>query len=334
MTRLTRRGFLSATLATAAAVATGCSVSGEEPLREGGAAAAPGFPVTLTNAERTLTFDRPPQRVVSLYPSMTELLIALGVTERIVGQAGTGYSQPLEKYRQAFERIPVLSETEAATEPLLNARPDLVVSDQEYHFDGTRLPERDDLFARGIQVYINRALHEPTKVTSTVPDSFTDIIDLGRIFAADGRAGELVGTFRQQLSDVEGKLSGVTPIRAVLLTVYDSAVYAHAGGLYGDVLARAGARNLTEQSELPEGDYYGQLSVELIGKKKPDVVVYVYRDEQNRASSEQELRSLLAATPAGRSGRFVPVAEASFGGGLRSAPAVADLAARLHPEAF
>ncbi|WP_158888874.1 ABC transporter substrate-binding protein [Amycolatopsis anabasis] len=329
MSRLSRRSFLSL-----AAVAGAAACSAPEPASSGGGGPAPaGFPLTVDNAQRTLTFERPPERVVSLYPSMTELLIALGAGDRIVGQAGTSYSRPLEEYRARFDAIPVLSESEAATEPLLGVRPDLVVSDQEYHFDGKRLPRRDDLAAKRIQVYINQALYEPTKVAATVPDSFADITNLGRIFAAEAKAKELVDGFRARLSEVEGKLAAVAPVRAVLLTSYDKAIYAHAGGLYGDVLRRAGAKNLTEQSEIPPGNYYGQLSTELIARKNPDVVVYVFRDDQNRASTETELRQALGATAAGQANRFVPIAEASFGGGLRSAPAVASLAKALHPGA-
>ncbi|RZQ64724.1 ABC transporter substrate-binding protein [Amycolatopsis suaedae] len=331
MRDLTRRSLLIAVAGAAATAA--CSASGERP-QAPAAGAAPGFPLTVGNTGRTLTFAAPPARIVSLYPSMTDLLIALGAEGRLVGQAGTGYSAPQPQYKDKAAAVPVLADTEATTEALLNARPDLVVSDQEYHFDGKRLPRRDDLAGRGIQVYINRALHEPTKVTSTVPDSFADVLDLGRILGTTHLAEPLTAGLRQQLSDVEARLAGVTPVGAVLLTSYDSALYAHAGGLYGDVLTRAGARNLTEQAEIPAGEYYGQLSPEVIARKNPEVIVYVYRTEDNRVSSEQEMRRLFAATAAGRSGRFVPIEEASFGGALRSAPAVASLARALHPQAF
>lgn len=322
---LSRRGFLAGSAGLLAA----CSAPGPAASPGGGPTPA-GFPVTITNADRTLTFDRPPERIVSLYPSMTEVLLALGA--QLVGQAGTSYSAPLPTYREQAAAVPVLSDSEATTEALLNARPTLVVADQEYHFDGKRLPRRDDLAAKGVRVYINRALYEPVKTRSTVPDSFGDLTDLGRVLGADQRAKELVDGFTAQLDEVRRKLGSRPALRTLLITSYDNAIYAHAGGLYGDVLARAGAQNLTAQEDLPPGEYYGQVPVEKLLAKNPDVVVYVFRDDIGKAGTE--VRRVFAVTNAGRTGRFVPVAEASFGGGLRSAPAVADLARALHPDAF
>lgn len=43
--------------------------------------------VTISNCGRELSFDKAPEALVGMHPAQTELLIRLGLTEKIVGQA-------------------------------------------------------------------------------------------------------------------------------------------------------------------------------------------------------------------------------------------------------
>jgi iron complex transport system substrate-binding protein len=62
---------------TAAAVATAAhSAAAEAPA---------GFPVTIQDCGRTLTFTKAPERIVTTYPNAAELLIRLGLGDKIVG---------------------------------------------------------------------------------------------------------------------------------------------------------------------------------------------------------------------------------------------------------
>ena len=57
-----------------------------QPNRTSQSATSNAFPLTLTDARgQTITLKAPPQRIVSLAPSNTELLFALGLGERIAG---------------------------------------------------------------------------------------------------------------------------------------------------------------------------------------------------------------------------------------------------------
>ena len=59
--------------ACAGAGATGPAASAE---------AAPGYPVSVENCGRTVTFDSAPERVVSLWQAPTEMMLALGLGDR------------------------------------------------------------------------------------------------------------------------------------------------------------------------------------------------------------------------------------------------------------
>lgn len=321
---------------------TGCAAGQSQPRPPASAApAAPGATgatgattLSVSNCGRELTFTEPPTRIVSLYPPLTELLLALGAKNQIVGQSGLNQAPPQAEFKAAIDAIPVISKAEPSTEALLAARPQLLIAEGDYHFDGKRLPTIDDLKARGIQVYIDTAHCPGKKAEGKVADAYTDMGNLGRLLGDEQGAAVLTGQQQRTLADVATRLTGREPVRTALVTVYDKSLYVDAGGVYSDVLTLAGGKNVTEKSELPAGEYYAQVSAESVAKKNPDAIVFTYLDEEGRSSSEQWLREAFAATAAVRNDRLIAVPEAAFSGGLRSFAGVAELAGALHSNAF
>ncbi|MBM7790616.1 ABC transporter substrate-binding protein [Tenggerimyces flavus] len=325
---LSRRTFLGT--ASVLAVAAACGPD-EAP------SASPttsGQATTVTNCGASLSFAQAPSRVVSTYPAMTELMIALGLTDKLAGQINTNLSPPLPEYAEEYAKVQVLAEAEPSVEVLLSARPDLILADGPYHFDGKRLPTIEDLAKRKIPVYVNQQFCEGKKLEGKVMQAYTDIENLGKIFGVADKATALADQAKGRLDAVKAKLSGVRPVRTALVTVFDKALYVDAGGLYTDVLQTAGGENLTQQSELPKGEYYGQISAEVVAKKNPDAIVFTYLDDASRRDSEAFLRAAFANTAAVKNGRMIATAEATFSGALRSFPGLEQLAKDLHPDAF
>jgi iron complex transport system substrate-binding protein len=63
--------------------------------------------VTVENCGRPLTFQKTPQRVISLWQPSNELLLALGVQKQIIGLAGN-YTDLLPEFASAAQAIPSL----------------------------------------------------------------------------------------------------------------------------------------------------------------------------------------------------------------------------------
>lgn len=97
-------------LALAAVTLTAC---GQAPAAQQAqpSAAAPqaGFPVTIENCGRKLTFDRPPAKVVTGYHPSLETLLALGLGDRIAGRTYFGESAFLPGQKEQYDRIPQIS---------------------------------------------------------------------------------------------------------------------------------------------------------------------------------------------------------------------------------
>lgn len=322
-----RRASLPAALLLPLAL-TGCT--GSAPAATAADAPADAS-VEVTNCGRTLTFDSTPTRVVSVYPAMTELLLALEQDERIVGHANTDLAPPTTELAERFDALEVLATAVPSQEALLAADPDLIVSDAEYWFDGERLPTMDDLAESGIPVYVNSAFCHGDPTQGTLGHLDTDLATLGELFGVPEVAARLTEQRADDLDALAASLDDAEPVPTAMLQVYDGQVYALARGLYSDVLRAGGGVNVFEDA-LPEGAYYGQVSAEDVVALDPAAVVLSYTDEEGRAAGEAYLRETFPTTAAVRDGRVVSVPEAAFAGGLRGVEGAELIATTLHAE--
>lgn len=281
----------------------------------------------VVNCERPVSLDAAPERVVTLYPSMTELLVELGVGEQIIGQANTELSPPSDAQADAVAAVPVLSSSVPSKEALLAADPDLIVSDGKYWFDGERLQTMDELEALGIEVYVNSGYCFADVTAGRVDDFLTDLDALGTLFDVQPRAQELIAQTEQRLSELQAARPA-EPVATVMLQVFDGQVYALARGMYSSVLETGGGRNLFED-DLPGDAYFGQVSVESVLAKEPDVVLFSYADPAQVDATQAEIEGLLAGTPAVENGRVHGLPEASFSGTLTSIAGAEEIARHL-----
>ncbi|MEU8606969.1 hypothetical protein AB0C29_03085 [Actinoplanes sp. NPDC048791] len=100
----------------------GCSATADEPDT---APSASTGPVTLANCGAPLTVTKPPARAVTMNQPATEIMLALGLQDRMIG---TAYLDDaiLSQYAAAYGKIPVLAKEYPSKEKLLEAEPDFV----------------------------------------------------------------------------------------------------------------------------------------------------------------------------------------------------------------
>ncbi|WP_445444035.1 ABC transporter substrate-binding protein [Clavibacter sp. km3a] len=290
--------------------------------------AADAGPVSVDSCDRTLSFPAGPQRIVSLWPAVTEMLLELGAGDRLVGQAFTDQSPPLDRYRDAYDRIPVLATGAVDRETLLAWHPDLIVADGEYHFDGTELPTIDDLAALGIRVYVISSFCHGQVTTGHVDDAATDLAALGTLLGAEPAADRAIAGERSRLAAVDARVADAAPVDLAVLQIFDGSVYADARGLYSDVVARAGGRDVYEDA-LPADQYYAEVSVEDVARRDPGTIVYLYSTDAERDSVRADLEARLPGVRAVREGRMLALPSTDFIGS-RAVDGVVALDALLH----
>jgi len=285
-----------------------------------------------------LTFDRPPGRVVSLVPSMTDSLFELGLGDRLVGV--TDYCQPPEAAKVDLVRV---GGTRAPDVDAISAlEPDLVMANQEE----TSRPSIEKLERGGLKVW------------TTFPRSAQEAIQvlwaLLGVFRAQTAAAK-VATLELTLDWARRASEGMAPVRyfcpiwqgdarsfgAWWMTFNDS-TYS------GDLLRICGGQNvfadrprryplaadLGHAAPLPPGEHdtrYPRLTTQEVIESQPDLILLPDEPYAFDESHVEEVRRALGSTPAVKDGRVHLVdGRLVTWHGTRMASALSDLPALFY----
>ena len=215
-------------------------------------------PKTLTDGSgRTVTLSLPVQRVVSLAPSNTELLYAIGAGSQVVGR--DSYSDYPAEAKNAADIGGGF--TALNMELILSKKPDVVLASP------LTPPEQiADLDKAGLTVYV---LPNP----KTFDDLYTNVETVGKITGHEKEAASLVDSLKARVKAVTDKvaLASARPMVYYELDATDpSAPYTSGPDTFVDLLIRtAGGENF---GGTLKGDWV-QISVETLLTKQPDFIV-------------------------------------------------------------
>ena len=308
-------------------VSAGCG-SGTE--RAEGGSAPDGFPVTVENCGVTTTYQRPPQRAVSLNQHATEVMLALGLEKSMVG---TGYldDKVLPEFQRAYDQVKVISKEYPSFETLLAAEPDLVYGGWKSAFEEKDGRGRAALKKAGIDTRLN--IEECPEGPVTMATVEEEIRTVAKIFGVPDRAERRIASMRAVLDGVEGRLAGAAPVKVAVYDSGDKTVFTAGGaGIGNEMIRLAGGSNLFADVDKP----YGDVSFEQFADRGPDVVLIYDYGEQ---SAEEKKEFLLGNpafkdVPAIKERRFAVLPLSSTVTGVRVADAVESLARQLHPDRF
>lgn len=269
--------------------------------------AANGFPIRLTDdAGRPVSISRPPQRIVSLAPSNTELLFAIGAGPRVVGV--TNYCN----YPKAVSGIQKVGDMNLNYEAILSLRPDLVVT------VGSMQGEAVQRLAQlGLTVIVLEA-----KRTADIP---RHVRLLGK---ATGLPSEnLAASFEQRVSLVQKKAVLASHKPRIFVEIWNEPLMTAGPGTYIDeLITMAGGRNIASDAGTP----WPQFSSELVIQRDPGVIVLTC---YNKAEVLQR-KSWQAITALQKGKVFEVDPDMYVRPGPRLVDALEELARLLHPDIF
>ncbi len=281
--------------------------------QRGGSALAAAFPVTLTDFQnRPVTLPTRPERIVSIGPSITEFLFALGAGPRVVGAddfsdepAGARQLEKVGGIKVNFEKV-------------VSLRPDLVLSVK--FSDGT----------------IERLMGAGLLVLVVDPQSAGDVartaILLGRAVGSDGEA--MARDIQKRVDDVRSKTAAAATKPRVYHEIDASdptKIFTVGPGSYiHDLIEIAGGQNIAARAT----SAYPQLSAEEILRSDPEIIVLAAADYS--AKPEQvAARTGWSVISAVRNKRIVTIAPNLINRpGPRVGEAAEAYAKLVHPELF
>ena len=294
------------------------------------------FPIVINTMGIDVTFKKEPERVFPLNFALAELLVTLGLENKIVSMAPGMYSidDVLPEHRDGFKNIHVLEGLKGGVpsfETVLKANPYFVYG-VSYSFFPSNCGEASGYLEQGIAVYAS----EGTFVEdATIENTYNDIRNIGKIFNVQEKAEALIQDMQRKIASVKAAIDTVEPVKvAVVDGIREADLFSIGGtGLENKLLAAAGARNLFDYVQR----HYFRLSFEEFINKNPDVVVIFERDEKGDGQKKINFvknKPEFAGISAVKNNKFVIVSSSSMFPSLQNADAVVHLAKALHPDKF
>jgi iron complex transport system substrate-binding protein len=268
------------------------------------------YPVSVHGAgDRPTVLASRPQRIAVLDPGSSELLVALGAGDRLVGVPAGLATGAAKKAQVIVRRTGQLS-----VDAVVGLEPDLIVA----------TPSVDELD-------VARAGRESEAAVYVQPDtSILNVeqgaIDLGFLVGEAPRARQLVGRIERRVSGVEQRLADVQAVSVFVDTGFFITVARRS--LLGDLVARAKGENIGGDSPGP-----GPFPLADIARLNPRV--YLATSDSRLTLSTLRRNPTIRNVKAIRSGRLEIVSvDLVTRPGPRIAEGLEAVARALHPNAF
>ncbi|KOV87913.1 hypothetical protein ADL03_05920 [Nocardia sp. NRRL S-836] len=272
-------------------------------------------PVTVKDCTgKDVTFDRTPERVVTLDGYAAQTLVRLGVADKVVG---TGFPAPfgvdVAPHAERLAKIPVLAERVPVNEVVAAQQPDLVLTSFESFGGPPGSPKEADLAtmrAKGLTSCLKGADGGP--LTDLTP-TYEYVRKLGAVFRVEDRAEQLVTELESRAKAIAAKVPGSKP---KVLVLQDNPVAGQplqtsgAGTIAHALISMAGGQSIFSDVS----SMHAKISPEEVVQRDPQVV-WVITDYTFAKLKGQELvaavktNPLLANTTAGKQGKVVSTSQ-------------------------
>lgn len=270
--------------------------------------------LTVTdNTGHVVELPKAAERVISLVPARTDLILALGAADRLIA-------------RTAFDQDPRIAELPSigdalspSVEWIAAERPDLVIA---WPDAGSRsVVSRLD--ALGIPVYTSRV--------ETLAELDRTIGEVGRLLGLEPRADSIAARLDDAVSAVRASVRGLARPRVLYLVGLDPPVAAGPGTFVQELIEAAGGENVMADSPVR----WPQVSVEHVLAASAQVVIMATERPRAQLLAELGRRAGWRDLDAVRKGRVHVVDADLFNRpGPSLTDAIAALASILHPDAL
>ena len=294
---------------------------------------AAAFPVTVQSCGEPLTFNAPPQRAVVHDLNMTEMVLALGLRDHLVGVTGiSGWYKTGPEFKAALGKVPELASKQPSMETLLAVAPDFFFAGWYYGMNPGGEVTPATLARHGIRTLVlsESCVHVgKPRPAASMDLLYDDMRKLGVIFDRQAQAAALVGQWQRRLGALPAPPA---PAERPRVFLYDSGedkpftagrhAIAHA------MIEAAGGRNVMADLDTS----WAYAGWESVAARNPQFLILL--DYQDGTGPQRLLRTLQAHpamrnTDAVRQRRFIALRYAELTPGPANIGAIEKLAAAL-----
>ncbi len=278
-------------------------------------ASEPAFREFTDGTGRAIKVPARVERIVSLAPSMTETVFALGLQARLAGVTDYCDYPP-----EALALPKVGGALTPSLERIVELRPDLVLATTLIN----RRETVDSLDRLGVPVF---AARDP----QTVDDVVLEIASVADALGAREQGAALVADLRTRLAALDQALAGRAPRRVLFIVWHDPLITIGKRTFIADALRRAGAASVIDLEQ-----DWPRISLEEIVRLDPEVLVFA----SSHSEAVRQTFDSLAERPAWqgltavKNRQYAIISDAVNRPAPRLMQAIEELAKQLHPAAF
>jgi iron complex transport system substrate-binding protein len=234
-----------------------------------------GMPFMANVSEKTFTDDvgrrvylaKPARRVVSLAPSVTEILFAVGLDSEVAGVT-TFCDYPPEARAK-----PKVGSSIQNLEAIIGLKPDLVLAVKSEIV-------RPDVLAKLEQLKIPMFILAP----KTIEDILGHISTVGSLVGRERAARAVAQGLRDRLSVLRNRMGAVRPVRVFYVVNTDPLISVGSGSFIHQMLELAGGDNIVGQTAIP----YPKVSLEEVLRRDPEVLLFPVGASEGIPEAEQQ----------------------------------------------
>ncbi|MEU2247889.1 ABC transporter substrate-binding protein [Streptomyces sp. NPDC019224] len=333
------RGRSAALLTAALLPLTACG--GPPPEAAGEKSGSGGYPVTLKNCGRTVTVNAAPRRAVSVDQGSTEILLSLGLADRIAATAT--WTDPVMKgLEKANAGVTRIADNRPSSEKVLDQEPDLVSASFESTLAKGGVAPRDQFEKLGVPTYVSPADCTAKDNTEdgdgvrtgalTMDSVYGEVRDLARLFGVPERGEKLVARLRTRIREATDGIDASGTSVLYWFANSEAPYLAGCCGAPGIISRELGVKNVFDDTH----DEWPRINWETVADRNPDVLVIgdLTRTSQTAESAAGKI-AFLESNPvtkemdAVRRKRYVLLSGQAMNPTIRTVEGVERLAAAL-----
>jgi cobalamin transport system substrate-binding protein len=308
-----RKRFRSA-IATALTALLSCAVPSHAQSASPLSSTSPLYREVIDETGRTVRIPQPVNRIISLAPSLTETVYALGLQDHLVGDTEyCDYPADAQKKTKVGDTI------NPSLEEIAILHPDLVLVTKGLN----RLETVHGLENLGISSYAT----DPRTVNEIVTSSKR----LADLLGVPEAGASVAAEMEHHLAELQQHLASSPPKRVLFVVWHQPLISVGKHTFIADALRLAGAVSIVDSEQ-----DWPHVSLEEVARLQPDFLVFADSHSDSAAPTVDALATLPGwnIVDAVTNRRFAVISDAVNRPAPRIVSAIEDLARQLHPDAF
>ncbi|MEU6120751.1 ABC transporter substrate-binding protein [Streptomyces sp. NPDC047123] len=272
---------------------------GDGSAPESAGRSAAGYPVTVASCGKKAEVKAPPQRAVSLDQGSSEILLSLGLADRMAG-TGTWTDPVLTNLAKDNAKVERLADRYPSLEKVLAKEPDFVSASFLYTVGKGGVADRAKFTELGVPVYVspsdcagkdNDGGGDGKRVkTLTMDTVYDEVRDLAKVFDVEQRGERLIDGMKRRVARATDDIDASDASLLYWFANSDAPYMAGCCGAPGIITRELGAKNVFDDTR----EEWPQINWETVADRDPDVLVLgdLTRKSQSAESARAKIKFL------------------------------------------